>query len=91
MGGRNFEKDAQRRNVARRGYEDVAGGLPIPGQPFRNGSSKAAQRAEIGDLLAAVTEITRLFECRPCQHQFRARQAIAPTEPMACPKCGRIT
>jgi hypothetical protein len=89
MSRRDFERDRQRQTLAKRGSESVDGGLPIPVAPYRQRPSKADLRKQAEDLFGAAIEITRVFECAPCRFQFRARQAIAPVEPMLCKRCGR--
>jgi hypothetical protein len=89
MSRRDFSKLQQRQNMARRGSEAADGGLPIVGGRPRKRLSKEDLRRQVQDLFATVTQITRVFECKPCRFQFRARQAIAPVEPMLCKRCGR--
>ncbi len=88
MSRRDFSKLQQRQNVARRGSEPAGGSLPILGGPPRKRPSKEDLRKQTKDLFAAVTEITRIFECEPCRFRFSARQAVDPVEPMLCPRCG---
>ncbi|RAX40742.1 hypothetical protein [Rhizobium tropici] len=89
MSRRNFSKLQQRKNMARRGSEQIDGGLPILSGPPRKRPSKEDLRKQTKDMFAAVTEITRIFECKPCRFRFRARQAVDPVEPMLCTRCGR--
>ncbi len=87
--GRDFSRLRQQRNVARRGFEAVDGGLPVPGTPPRTRVSKSDQRKLLDDLFSRGVEITRIFQCGGCCHRFKAKQAVVPQEPMLCPRCGR--
>jgi hypothetical protein len=90
MSDRNFTKDHQRRNMARRGSESISGQNLLPGIPAPR-KSKADIRVEVDAAMRTAPMIKKTLACL-CGHRavIEVPPSLSPRR-FTCTRCGRKT